>query len=121
MHLWQRPGPFHSKNFLVDDEVWAVGSYNLANGSTFHHTESAIFGYGGELPGQVRRQFEADLRDCHELTLDETRRPWRWVDPFRRGLHERNLLVDRSLWPPSLAADLDAGRFRWKYGIPPDW
>jgi hypothetical protein len=29
--------------------------------------------------------------------------------------------VDRSLWPPAVAADLDAGRFRWKYGIPPDW
>jgi cardiolipin synthase len=121
VHLWERPGPFHSKNFLVDDEVCAVGSYNLANGSTFHHTESAIFAYGGELPGQVRRQFEADFRDCHELALDEARRPWRFADPFRRGLHERNLLVDRSLWPPALAADLDARKFRWKYGIPPDW
>lgn len=62
MHLWERPGAFHSKNFLVDDEVCAVGSYNTANGSAFHHTESAIFAYDGELPAQVRRQFEIRLR-----------------------------------------------------------
>jgi len=121
MHLWQRPGAFHSKNFLVDDQVCAIGSYNIANGSAFHHTESAIFAYGGPLPQQVRRQFEIDFRDCHELTLEETRRPWSWADPFHRGLHERNLLVDRALWPSALAADLDVGRFKWKYGVAPDW
>jgi phosphatidylserine/phosphatidylglycerophosphate/cardiolipin synthase-like enzyme len=121
VHLWERPGAFHSKNLLVDDEVCAVGSYNVANGSAFHHTESAIFAYGGELPAEVRRQFETDFADCHELTLEETHRPWSWADPFRRGLHERNLLIDRSLWPPALAADLDAGRFTWKYGIPSEW
>lgn len=54
-------------------------------------------------------------------TLGETRRPWPWADPSRRGLHERNLLVDRSLWPQALAADLEAGRFKWKYSVPPDW
>ena len=121
VHLWERPGAFHSKNFLVDDELCAVGSYNVANGSSFHHTESAFFAYGGSLPREIRRQFEIDFADCHELALDETRRPWRWADPFRRGLHERNLLVDRSLWPPALADDLGAGRFKWKYGIPTDW
>jgi len=121
MHLWQRPGAFHSKNFLVDDQVCAIGSYNIANGSAFHHTESVIFAYGGSLPAQVRRQFEIDFQDCHELTLEETRRPRSWADPFRRGLHERNLLIDRDLWPSPVAADLDAGRYKWKYGIAPDW
>lgn len=121
VHLWERPGAFHSKNLLVDDEVCAIGSYNVANGSAFHHTESAIFAYGGELPAEVKRQFETDFADCHELALEETRRPLSWADPFRRGLHERNLLIDRSLWPPAVAADLDAGRFRWKYGIPTEW
>jgi phosphatidylserine/phosphatidylglycerophosphate/cardiolipin synthase-like enzyme len=121
VHLWQKPGAFHSKNLLVDDELCAIGSYNVANGSAFHHTESAVFAHGGALVAEVRRQFELDFRDCHELGLEETRRPWSWADPFRRGLHERNLLVDRSLWTPELAADLDAGRFRWKYGIPTEW
>ncbi len=121
VHLWQRPGAFHSKNFLADDELCAIGSYNTANGSAFHHTESAVFASGGSLPGEVRDQFAIDLRDCRELTLAETRRPASWADPFRRGLHERNLLVDRSLWPRDLAADLDAGRYSWKYGVPPAW
>ena len=92
VHLWQRPGVFHSKTLLVDDEVCAIGSYNVASGSTFHHTESAIVGYGGALPGEVKQQFELDFADCHELSLDETRPPPSWADPFRRGLHERNLL-----------------------------
>ena len=121
VHLWQRPGAFHSKNFLVDDELCAIGSYNTANGSAFHHTESAILSYGPELPASVERQFEIDFRDCDELSLDQARKPPAWADPFRRGLHERNLLVDRSLWPAALAADLEAGRFKWKYGVPSDW
>ena len=50
VHEWQKPGAFHSKNLVVDDEVAAVGSYNVANGSAFHHTESAVFVYGGALP-----------------------------------------------------------------------
>ncbi len=121
VHLWQPQGAFHSKNLLIDDELCAIGSYNVANGSAFHHTESAILAYGGDLPDEVRLQFEIDFRDCRELTLEETRRPRSWADPARRALHERNLLVDRSLWPPALAADLDAGRYTWKYGIPPEW
>ncbi len=121
VHLWERPGAFHSKNLLVDDDLCAIGSYNTANGSAFHHTESAILASGGALPGDVERQFDIDFRDCHELSIDETRKPWSWADPFRRGLHERNLLVDPALRPAALAADLEAGRFTWKYGIPPDW
>lgn len=119
VHLWQLPGAFHSKNLVVDDEVAAVGSYNAANGSTFHHTESAVFVYGGDFPDRVRRQFSADLEDCRELTLAEARRVPGWADPFRRVLHERNLLVDRAVWPEALRADLDASRYKWKFTDPP--
>jgi phosphatidylserine/phosphatidylglycerophosphate/cardiolipin synthase-like enzyme len=119
VHLWQRPGAFHSKTMLVDDAVVGIGSYNLANGSTYHHTESTVFVHGGDFAAQVKNQFLIDLKDCTELTLAEANTPPRWADPFRRPLHERNLLVDRSLWPEAVKADLDAGRFTWKYSDPP--
>ena len=119
IHLWQKQGAFHSKNLLVDDSVAAIGSYNVANGSTYHHTESSVFVYGGDFPDLVRKQFLVDLQDCVELTLAQAKKPPRWADPYRRPLHERNLLVDRSTWPPLVRADLDAGRFRWKYADPP--
>ncbi len=119
IHLWQRPGAFHSKTMLVDDALAAIGSYNVANGSTYHHTESTVFVSGGDLPAQVKEQFLIDLKDCTELTLAQAKKPPRWADPFRRPLHERNLLVDRSVWPEAVKADLDAGRFKWKYSDPP--
>lgn len=122
VHEWQLPGAFHSKNMVVDDVVAAVGSYNVANGSTFHHTESAVLVTGGEFPGVVRAQFERDLRDCREVALDEALKPLvplPLFDPWRRPLHERNLLIDRSLWPPGVAADIDAGKLAWKYADPP--
>lgn len=119
VHEWQKPGAFHSKNLVVDDEVAAVGSYNVANGSAFHHTESAVFVYGGAFPHEVRQQFEADLADCREVALESARRPLRWVDPMRRPLHERNLLVEPSLLPAAVARDLEAGTITWKYADPP--
>jgi phosphatidylserine/phosphatidylglycerophosphate/cardiolipin synthase-like enzyme len=119
VHEWQKPGAFHSKNLVVDDEVAAVGSYNVANGSAFHHTESAVFVYGGAFPPEVRQQFEADLADCREVALESARRPLRWVDPMRRPLHERNLLVEPSLLPAAVARDLEAGTITWKYADPP--
>jgi cardiolipin synthase len=54
---WQKPGAFHSKNLVIDDVVASIGSYNVARGSTFHHTESSVIVYGGDLPNAVRNQF----------------------------------------------------------------
>jgi phosphatidylserine/phosphatidylglycerophosphate/cardiolipin synthase-like enzyme len=109
---WQRPGAFHSKNLVIDDVVASVGSYNIARGSTLHHTESNAFVYGGGFPSQVRRQFEVDFADCRELARETVRKVSPRFDPFLRPLHERELLIDRSLLPPSVRADLDAGRYK---------
>ena len=119
VYEWQKQGAFHSKNMVVDDEIAAVGSYNVANGSTFHHTESAVYVYGGEFPHEVTRQFGIDLQSCKEVTLATAVHPWRWVDPMRRPLHERNLLIDTSVLPDAVAHDLQAGKFIWKYADPP--
>ena len=81
-----------------------------------------MFVHGGDFPHEVRRQFEVDLGDCREVTLDTTRRPWRWFDPMRRPLHERNLLVEPSLLPEAVVRDLAAGKVTWKYAdAPPSW
>lgn len=109
---WQKPGAFHSKNLVIDDAVAAVGSYNVARGSTFHHTESAVLVYGGDLPRAVRNQFEIDLKDCREVQLSETRVPPKIVDPFLRTLDRRNLLIDRSLLTDAVRQNLDAGRVK---------
>jgi phosphatidylserine/phosphatidylglycerophosphate/cardiolipin synthase-like enzyme len=122
VHEWQLPGAFHSKNIVVDDTVAAVGSYNVANGSCFHHSESSVIVIGGDFPAAVRQQFEVDLENCQELALDKTKRylvPLGFFDPWRRPLHERNLLVDRSVWPAKVAADIDAGKVVWKYSDKP--
>ena len=117
VYTWQRPGAFHSKCMVVDGSIALVGSYNVANGSAFHHTESAVAVYGGSFPGQIRAQFAVDLGDCVEVT--EARRPLPWVDPMRRRLHERNLLIDAAVWPPKVGAALAAGRVKWKYSKQP--
>lgn len=109
---WQRPGAFHSKNLVIDDVAASVGSYNVARGSTFYHTESSVIVYGGDFPVAVRQQFEVDLKDCREIPLAETKAPLSIFDPFLRPLHQRNLLIDRSLLTEAIKRDLDAGKYK---------
>ncbi|MGB1012198.1 MAG: phospholipase D-like domain-containing protein [Thiolinea sp.] len=96
---WQKPGAFHSKNMVIDDVFAAVGSYNIARGSTFHHTESNVFVTGGEFPLAVRKQFEIDEQDCAELTLKSVPAPGASTDPYQRPLNPRNQMVAKSLLP----------------------
>jgi cardiolipin synthase A/B len=112
IYEWQQPGAFHSKNLVIDDVMAAIGSYNIANGSTFHHTESTLIVHGGDMPAAVRNQFEIDIKDCREVQLSETKVPMRMCDPFLRTLDRRNLLVDRSLLTDAIKQDLDAGRVK---------
>lgn len=106
VYEWQKPGAFHSKNFVMDGTIASVGSYNIARGSTFHHTESNIVVYGGEFPRQVRKQFDIDLQDCKEVTLEKAKKTWRIFDPYRRKLNKRNLLIDESLLTEAIKHDL---------------
>ncbi len=107
---WQKPGAFHSKNLAIDDEVASIGSYNVARGSTFHHTESNVIAFGGSLPVQVREQFEIDFADCKEVSLKDFPKLPR--DPMQRIIHVRNKLIRPALLPESVHADLEAGRFK---------
>jgi cardiolipin synthase A/B len=109
---WQRPGAFHSKNLAIDDAVASIGSFNVASGSCFHHTESNVVVYGGDFPAAVRRQFEVDLADCRELSLATVRKVPPRNQPMLRPLAERTLLLPRELRPDDVNADLDAGRYK---------
>jgi phosphatidylserine/phosphatidylglycerophosphate/cardiolipin synthase-like enzyme len=112
IYEWQLPGAFHSKNLVVDGELASVGSYNVARGSTYHHTESNLIFQGGALPGLVHAQFERDLESCRELRPEEVPAAPPRFDPFLRLLHERDLLVPPELRTPAVAADLAAGRYK---------
>ena len=109
---WQKPGAFHSKNLVIDDVAASVGSYNIARGSTFHHTESNVVVYGGDFPILVRKQFEIDFGDCRELKPWEGRRVPLEHQPMRRVLHERNLLIPRELRTDAINQELDAGLYK---------
>jgi cardiolipin synthase len=111
---WQKPGAFHSKNMVIDDVVASIGSYNIARGSTFHHTESNVIIYGGNFPVKVRQQFEIDFKDCREIFLDEVKIPSERTDPYKRLLHWRNFLIDNSLLTEAVRMDLQAGRHKSK-------
>lgn len=100
---WQKPGAFHSKNMVVDGVFASIGSYNIARGSAFHHTESNIFVTGGEFPLQVQRQFEIDEQDCREVLLSETSPPSASSDPYQRKLNARNYLVEPALLPEAVS------------------
>src|SRR5262249_6655814 len=94
----------------------------VANGSCFHHTESAVIVMGGDFPRAVRQQFDTDLQNTAEVTLDHTKRvviPLGFFDPWRRPLHQRNLLIDRSVWPTQVAADIAAGKVVSSSWAPP--
>lgn len=115
VYEWQKPGAFHSKNLVIDDQVASIGSFNIANGSAFHHTESNLMIYGGEFPHRVREQFDIDLRDCRRVTLDEAKVVPPKYDPYLRPLHERYLLIEPSLLTDSIRNELDAGKFVSKW------
>jgi phosphatidylserine/phosphatidylglycerophosphate/cardiolipin synthase-like enzyme len=109
VYEWQRPGAFHSKNLVIDDVVASIGSFNVASGSMFHHTESNVIVFGGEFPRRVREQFETDFKDCSEVSLEAAPRPKASADPYLRLLHPRNLLIDDALLPASVRCALNDG------------
>lgn len=116
VYEWQKPGAFHSKNLVIDDVVASVGSYNIARGSAFHHTESNVIVYGGDLPLQIHKQFEIDLQDCREVTIHEIKKVTAKSDPFLRPLEKRNMLIRKELLTPVILAELEKTYPEWNTG-----
>ena len=108
---WQLEGAFHSKNFLVDDQIVSIGSYNIARGSTYHHSESNIFVYNDQFAKEVRQQFEKDLEHCKPVWLDDVSNRLPQEDAYSRPLHERDLMINREMITPEIQQELDKGEY----------
>jgi len=108
---WQLEGAFHSKNFLVDDQIVSIGSYNMARGSTYHHSESNIFVYDEKFAIEVKRQFEEDFEHCKPVWLDEVSARLPKEDAYSRPLHERDLMINQDMIPPQIQQELDKGDY----------
>lgn len=112
IYEWQLEGAFHSKNFLVDEEVASVGSYNIARGSTYHHSESNIFVYDNDFAQQVKQQFDADIKECKAIALNEIASRLPKEDAYSRPLHERDLMIRQDMIPAVIQKELDKGNYK---------
>jgi cardiolipin synthase A/B len=71
-----RPAMTHVKALMVDDAWAVIGTTNVDNRSFEHNDEVNIAVREADVTGRLRRDFEADLAACDEITLEEWgRRP----------------------------------------------
>ena len=68
---YQGDAPLHSKGFVVDDVVAAVGSYNATFTSERFYTESAVVVYDTEAVAAVHKMLDDDFAHCKELHLSD--------------------------------------------------
>ena len=108
---WQLEGAFHSKNFLVDDQIASIGSYNIARGSTYHHSESNIFVYDDQFAAEVKQQFEKDIEHCKPVWLDAIEKYLPKENAYDRRLHERDLMIRSDMIPAEIKQELDKGDY----------
>ncbi|MCE9599638.1 MAG: hypothetical protein K8S54_16890 [Spirochaetia bacterium] len=66
-----RPRFVHSKSMIVDNEISIIGSANLDHRSFLHDLEISVVAHRSDLNQALAHQFEADLKDAHEITREE--------------------------------------------------
>jgi len=67
----------HAKTAVIDDAWSVVGSYNFDHRSLLHNLEVVVVFADADFATGLREQTMADLKKCHELTLEELdARPW---------------------------------------------
>ena len=59
----------HSKLFLADDEVAAVGTVNLDFRSLYLHFEDGVWLYRAGCLSDIRADFDETFPQCREVTL----------------------------------------------------
>ncbi len=110
IYEWQKPGAFHSKNLIIDDDFVSIGSFNIANGSSFHHSESNIIVQDQNFCQKVYEQFLIDLQDCIKVDINTFKFPK--MNAFDRILHERYKMIRKDLLTESIAQDLKNGHYK---------
>lgn len=110
IYEWQKPGAFHSKNLIIDHDFSTIGSYNIANGSAFHHSESNVVVRNREFCHLVYEQFTKDLESCVQLNLKYFKAPKN--DAYKRILHERYKMIDKELLTPRIKSDLEKHKYK---------
>lgn len=66
------PGFLHAKSFAVDDLYATVGSVNLDYRSMFLHFEDGVWLCGDPTVLEVKKDFVDTLKECQEITLEES-------------------------------------------------
>ena len=69
VRIYEFDGFIHAKNFVTDDKSAVVGTINLDYRSLYLHFECAAYMYGTGTEPSIRRDFEATLEHCREITL----------------------------------------------------
>ncbi len=110
IYEWQKPGAFHSKNLIIDDDFVSIGSFNIANGSSFHHSESNIIAKDQNFCQKVYEQFMIDLQDCVKVDINTFKFPRK--NAFDRILHERYKMIHSDLLTESISQDLKNGHYK---------
>jgi len=71
IHLYEyRPSMTHVKALMVDDAWAVIGTTNVDNRSFEHNDEVNVAFREAAVTGRLRRDFEADLAACDEITLE---------------------------------------------------
>ena len=70
IYEWQ-PGILHAKTCIVDGQWSSVGSHNFDSRSFYYNEELNINVYGQEFGLELVKMFEADLKQCRRVHLEE--------------------------------------------------
>lgn len=68
------PGFVHSKVFVTDDKVAAVGTINLDYRSLYLHFENGTYLCGSKKVAEVRDDYLKTIEQCHRVSLEECRK-----------------------------------------------
>ncbi len=68
------PGFVHAKVFVADDYKAVVGTINLDYRSLYHHFECAAYLYEVECIGDIEKDFQETLKQCHAITRRDVKR-----------------------------------------------